>query len=104
MSEIDPNVKVGKTRSIRSVFGRSGAFNWNVYDSDDSLPVFGLASTKVLRVIADNTTGVDDAIFVALISATLASLNVTAAVLPLIFSSCMPLLVMIPVRMLTVHS
>ena len=75
-----PIVNRGSTNAMLSVVGSNGAFNSNVYEIDDCDHVDGSAIASTLLVNDGATVAVDVVIFTALMSATFASFNVTAAV------------------------
>ena len=98
-----PMVKVGSTSAMVSAgLCTRATFSSNVYDTDDSDHVSGVAITNALVASAVATVAVDVVIFTALMSAT--AFNVTAAVRPLQFASCANLLVVTPLAIVTAHS
>ena len=96
-------VNVGSTKAMLSAAAR-GVFTSNVYEMDDADHVAASAIASTLVARAGATVAVDFVTFTAAISATFASLSVTAAVRPLQSEGCAFVLVVTPVAIVTVHS
>jgi hypothetical protein len=100
----DASVKVGSTRAMVSVSSSRAVLSSNVYEIDDGDHVLGSAMSRALVVSAGATVTVDVVIFTAAMSVTSLSRNATAAVRELQFTTCVLLLVVTPVAIVTEHS